>query len=85
MRLHNGSIIVLICGLCAIIPGIMTLFGAGEWVHDLLREPAGAIALLVIGGSCVLAAFFPLLAAYLTRREHEGTALQEDNDERENN
>ena len=42
MRFHIGSLIILICGLCAIIPGIMTLFGEGEWVHELLREPAGA-------------------------------------------
>ena len=75
MRLHIGSIIILICGLAAIIPGIITLFGEGEWVHELLRQPAGAIALLVIGVSCVLAAFFPLLATYLTGREHGDTKL----------
>ncbi len=85
MRLHIGSIILLVCGLCAIIPGFMTLFGAGEWIHELLREPAGAIALLVIGCSCVFAALFPLLATFLTRREHQGMSGQEEGNGQENN
>ncbi len=78
MRFHIGSIIVLICGLTALIPGLMVLFGFGGWVHDLLDQPIGAIALLVIGGSCMLAAFFPLLATYLTRREQGKTPFEED-------
>lgn len=78
MRFHIGSIIVLICGLTALIPGLMVLFGFGGWVHDLLDQPIGAIALLVIGGSCMLAAFFPLLATYLTRREQGKPPFEED-------
>lgn len=77
-RLHIGSIIILICGLSAVIPGLMVLFGLGGWVHDLLDQPIGAIALLVIGGSCVLAAFFPLAATYLTRKEMGKTPFEED-------
>lgn len=69
MRFHIGSIIVLICGLTALVPGLMVLFGYGNLIHKLLDQPAGAIALLVIGGSCILAAFFPLIATYLTRKE----------------
>ena len=80
MRFHIGSLIILICGLSAIIPCIMTLFGEGEWVHELLREPAGAIALLVIGASCLLAAFFPMLAGYLTSRE-QGESQPKDEDQ----
>ncbi|MCP2041599.1 hypothetical protein L1281_002208 [Neisseria sp. HSC-16F19] len=71
MRFHIGSLIMAICGLAALIPGLMTLLGYGHWIHRLLDQPLGAIALLVIGGSCLLAAFFPLLAAHLTRRENE--------------
>ncbi len=89
MRFHIGSIIVLICGLTALIPGLMVLFGFGGWVHDLLDQPIGAIALLVIGaiallvigGSCMLAAFFPLLATYLTRREQGKTPFEEDGED----
>ncbi|MDO4225938.1 hypothetical protein [Neisseria sp.] len=81
MRLHIGSIIVLICGLTALIPGLMVLFGFGGWVHELLDQPIGAIALLVIGGSCMLAAFFPLLATYLTRREQGKAPFEEDGED----
>lgn len=81
MRFHIGSIIVLICGLTALIPGLMVLFGFGGWVHELLDQPIGAIALLVIGGSCMLAAFFPLLATYLTRREQGKTPFEDDEED----
>lgn len=81
MRLHIGSIIVLICGLTALIPGLMVLFGFGGWVHELLDQLIGAIALLVIGGSCMLAAFFPLLATYLTRREQGKTPFEDDEED----
>ncbi|WP_373699253.1 hypothetical protein [Neisseria dentiae] len=81
MRFHIGSIIVLICGLAALIPGLMVLFGYGGWVHDLLDQPIGAIALLVIGGSCMLAAFFPLLATYLTRREQGKPPFEDDGED----
>ncbi|WP_274571137.1 hypothetical protein [Neisseria leonii] len=69
MRLHTGSIIILICGLAALIPGLMTLLGFGEQIHALLDEPIAAVALLAIGVSCLSAALFPLAATYLTRRE----------------
>ncbi|MDO4694085.1 MAG: hypothetical protein Q4A62_05600 [Eikenella sp.] len=69
MRLPVGSVIILICGLCALIPGLMTLLGMGDWIHEVLNQPIGGIALLIIGGCCLLAAFFPLFATYLTRRE----------------
>lgn len=69
MRFHIGTVVMLIFGLCAVIPGVMTLLGKGEWIHDLLRDPAGAIALLAIGGSCLFAAFFPMVVTYLTRKE----------------
>lgn len=78
-RMHIGSIIILICGLSAIIPGMMTLLGMGGWVHELLNQPLGAIALLVIGGSCVLAALFPVFTTtYLTRKEMGKTPFEED-------
>lgn len=77
MRLPIGSIIILICGLTAIIPGLMTLLGLGGWVHELLNQPIGGIALLVIGGACVLAAFFPVVATYLTRKEQGKTPFDE--------
>ena len=65
-------------GLSAIIPGLMTLLGMGGWVHELLNQPLGAIALLVIGGSCVLAALFPVFTTYLTRKEMGKTPFEED-------
>lgn len=71
MKFHIGSIIILICGLCALIPGLMVLFGMGGWVHEVLDQPIGGIALLAIGLCGVLAAVFPLLVKFLTQREHD--------------
>ena len=68
MRLPVGSIIILVCGLTALIPGLMVLVGLGSWVHEMLDEPIGGIALIAIGMCCVLAAAFPIVATYLTRK-----------------
>lgn len=71
MRFHIGSVIILFCGLYALIPGILTLLGFGHIVHELLDQPIGGIALIGIGLCCVVAAVFPALVYYLTKRERE--------------
>ena len=70
MRLHIGSGILLACGVCALVPGVMIVLGAGAKIHPLLTDRAAAMAFLVIGASCIFAAFFPKVATYLTRKEH---------------
>lgn len=77
MRLPVGSIIILVCGLTALIPGLMVLIGLGAWVHELLDQPAGGLALIGIGMCCVLAAIFPIVATYLTRKEQGKTPFDE--------
>lgn len=72
MKFHIGSAVILICGLCALIPGLMVLFGMGQWVHEVLDQPAGGFALIAIGLCCVLAAVFPMLVVVLTKRERKG-------------
>lgn len=72
MKFHIGSIIILICGLCALIPGLMVLFGMGGWVHDVLDQPVGGFLLLGIGLCGVLAALAPMLIMFLTKREQGG-------------
>ncbi|MDO5640303.1 MAG: hypothetical protein Q4G28_10600 [Neisseria sp.] len=77
MRLPIGSIIILVCGLTALVPGLLVLLGLGSWVHELLDQPIGGWALLGIGMCCVLAAVFPIVATYLTRKEQGKTPFDE--------
>lgn len=74
MKLHIGSLIILFCGLCALIPGLLTLLGYGHIIHELLDQPIGGVALVGIGLCGVAAALFPGLIRYLTERERNRDA-----------
>lgn len=62
-------LIVALCGLGALIPGLMIVFGFGDWVHDILNEPVAGFALIGIGLCVTLSAVFPILVRLLTERE----------------
>lgn len=76
MRFHIGSIIILVCGLCALVPGLLTVAGYGRLIHELLDQPVGGIALIGIGLCGIGAAVMPMLVYRLTKRERE--AREED-------
>ena len=59
---------------------LLVLFGLGAWVHELLDQPIGGLALIGIGLCCVLAAAFPVVATYLTRKEQGKTPFDEADD-----
>lgn len=70
MRLSIGSVILLLMGLFSAIPGLLAVSGLGALLHPLLNDRLAGIALLAIAVSCIGAAFFPLVAVTLTRREN---------------
>lgn len=75
-----------LAGLVALVIGLLTLAGWGVHFHKLLGDRLAGIVLVIFGITMLLAACFPFMAYYLTRREPEQMEYQPGPDtERESN
>lgn len=70
MKLSVAALILLLMGLACAVPGIVSLAGKGAVLHPLLEQRIAGMALVGIAICCIGGAFFPIVATYLTRREH---------------
>ena len=71
MRRYPVSFIVLaLLGLFCVLPGVLSLAGAGGWLHPVLDDPMAGLAFIVSAVALFGSAAFPLLIEKL--KENEG-------------